>query len=103
MITSVTLHRGTNGDVNEHTYSRHKHNQTHAQQGGTGGLATTRRLSRYDYVVKPAFRYLNRDMRGVDWRSSPVSASMAPGRQKTVQYPGHVSVLRIDMERDATC
>ena len=49
---------------------------------GREGLATTCRLSRYDYVVKPIFRYLNRDMCGVDWQSSPVSTSMAPGRQK---------------------
>ena len=45
-------------------------------------LATTCRLSRYDYVVNPAFRYLNMDMCGVDWWSNLVSTSVAPGRQK---------------------
>ena len=35
-----------------------------------------------NYVVKPAFRYLNGgDMHGVDWRSNPASTSMAPGRK----------------------
>ena len=34
-----------------------------------------------NYVVKPTFRYLNGDMRGVDWRSNLASTSMAPGRK----------------------
>ena len=33
-----------------------------------------------NYIVKPAFRYLNGDMRGVDWWSNPCSTSMAPGQ-----------------------
>ena len=37
MITSATLPRGANGDANEHTNSKHKHNEKHVQQGGTGG------------------------------------------------------------------
>ena len=34
-----------------------------------------------NYVIKPAFRYLNRDMCSADWRSNPVNTSMAPRRQ----------------------
>ena len=32
-----------------------------------------------NYVVKPAFRYLNRDMCGVDWWNDPASTSMVSG------------------------
>ena len=48
MITSAMLHRGANKDVNEHTDARHNHNETHAQQSVTGGLATACWLSRYE-------------------------------------------------------
>ena len=34
-----------------------------------------------NYVAKPAFRYLNWDMHGVDWQNNPVSTSMVPGAQ----------------------
>ena len=66
MITSATLPRGANGDANEHTNSKHKHNENMYSRAGREGKQRLAGCQGTNYVVKPAFRYLNGDMRGVD-------------------------------------